>query len=383
MLTPPDTADHETRALFRRFGEIDWDFTAQSSELAFSAVHWHPCRFPSQLPALAIGRLCPPGGLVLDPFMGSATTLVEAQRLGRPSIGIDVNPVSCLLGAAKTLNESALEVKHVINMLRLKISVSWDSIAPAELPASVQGDKWYMPSTLGDLRKLWRISSEAQGVGGTIARACFSSILLSACREDRHWGYVCDNTMPKCDRAPDARELLIAALQRLTAAYAVRSTVSGGHIFPEARIINEDAASALADLPTGHVDCVVASPPYFGVTDYVKAQRLTMEWMSEEIEPLRRREIGARSKRHRLSAFKDYLDELALAFQQVHRVLKNGAAAIIVFGQSPSRPDAQVRFVENLKALGFSLFLARERNISVARRQMPSLVRETVLVVRK
>lgn len=103
MLSSPVAGDRETQAFLRRFGEIDWDFTAQLSESAFSTVHWHPCRFPSQLPALAIGRLCPPGGLVLDPFMGSATTLVEAQRLGRPSIGIDVNPVSCLLGAAKTL----------------------------------------------------------------------------------------------------------------------------------------------------------------------------------------------------------------------------------------------------------------------------------------
>jgi hypothetical protein len=299
----------------------------------------------------------------------------------RRSIGIDVNPVSCLLGAAKTLVESAVEVKHVTDMLRLKLFSSWDRIAPAPVPASVQGDKWYMPSTLAQLRMLWTVSSEAQGIGGVIARACFSSILLSACREDRHWGYICDNTMPKGDRAPDAKELFLAALQRLTAAYATRSAF--GPIFPEAQIINENAVLALSQLPTGHVDCVVTSPPYFGVTDYVKAQRLTMEWLSEEIEPLRRREIGARSKRHRQSALDDYLRELDIVFEQVHRVLKRGATAIIVFGQSPSRPNAQIRFIEKLKALGFFLYLERERHIPVGRRQVPSLVRETVLVVRK
>ena len=274
-----------------------------------------------------------PGKIVLDPFMGSATTLVEAQRLGCPSIGIDVNPVSCLLGAAKTLTQSAAEIKHVIDMLRLKLLSAWDRINPAALPDSVQGDKWYMPSTLAHLQKLWTVSSEAEGIGGVIARACFSSILLSACREDRHWGYVCDNTMPRGERAPNAKELFMDKLQDMTAAYAARSA-NGVPFFPEARIINQTAVSALSDLPTGHVDCVVTSPPYFGVTDYVKAQRLTMEWMSEEIEPLRRCEIGARSKRHRRSALDDYLRELNNVFEQIYRVLNSGATAIIVFGQS-------------------------------------------------
>jgi SAM-dependent methyltransferase len=382
MLTATEFPGEEARAALRRFGEIDWDFPTQLSESPFSGVHWHPCRFPSQIPALAIGRMCPPGGMVLDPFMGSATTLVESQRLGHPSIGIDVSPVSCLVAASKTINKNIVDIRTTINELRIKILGGWEDIAPNYPPVSVQADKWYMPSTLIDLTKLWRVVTQAEGIGRTISYGCFSAILLPACREDRHWGYVCDNTRPKGSRAPDAKILFLAALQRLLAAYENRRVPASGE-FPLSQINNEDARTALARLPNETVDCVVTSPPYFGVTDYVKAQRLTMEWLSNEIEPIRRLEIGARSKRHRTSALSEYLHELESVFREVYRVLKPGGAAIVVFGQSPSRAEAQVGFVESLTRLGFSFWMERQRNISIGRRLVPSVANETVLVVRK
>jgi site-specific DNA-methyltransferase (adenine-specific) len=52
----------------------------------------HPAPYPTQLPQWLIGFFCPPGGTVLDPFSGSGTTGLAAQRLGRKYIGIDLNP---------------------------------------------------------------------------------------------------------------------------------------------------------------------------------------------------------------------------------------------------------------------------------------------------
>ncbi len=51
----------------------------------------HPAVFPVELPSFFIKLLCPPNGLVVDPFGGSGTTGVAALLLGRESIIIDNN----------------------------------------------------------------------------------------------------------------------------------------------------------------------------------------------------------------------------------------------------------------------------------------------------
>src|SRR5579859_5889843 len=55
----------------------------------------HPAPFPEELPRRLIKNYSYPEDLVLDPFSGSGTTLVAAKRLGRSSLGVEINPVFC------------------------------------------------------------------------------------------------------------------------------------------------------------------------------------------------------------------------------------------------------------------------------------------------
>jgi site-specific DNA-methyltransferase (adenine-specific) len=55
----------------------------------------HPAPFPEELPKRLIKLYSYPDDLVLDPFAGSGTTLVAAKRLGRTSLGVEINPVFC------------------------------------------------------------------------------------------------------------------------------------------------------------------------------------------------------------------------------------------------------------------------------------------------
>ncbi|HEU4884166.1 MAG TPA: site-specific DNA-methyltransferase, partial [Longimicrobium sp.] len=51
----------------------------------------HSAAFPSELARRCIEAASPAGGWVLDPFLGSGTTLDVAQSLGRNGVGIDLN----------------------------------------------------------------------------------------------------------------------------------------------------------------------------------------------------------------------------------------------------------------------------------------------------
>ena len=57
----------------------------------------HPAVFPDKIPTDFITCFCPEGGVVLDPMVGSGSTVVAAKRLGRNYIGIDISREYCEL----------------------------------------------------------------------------------------------------------------------------------------------------------------------------------------------------------------------------------------------------------------------------------------------
>ena len=64
-------------------------------EINPSPKEGHPASFPSEIPKRCIKAFTHNNDLVLDPFMGSGTTLVAAKELGRKAIGIDIEEKYC------------------------------------------------------------------------------------------------------------------------------------------------------------------------------------------------------------------------------------------------------------------------------------------------
>jgi DNA modification methylase len=76
-------------------------------------LHYHPTEKPVSLISYLAMKTTQSGDLILDPFLGSGTTLVACKRLGRQGIGIEIEEKYCEIAAKRveaerlTLFESA------------------------------------------------------------------------------------------------------------------------------------------------------------------------------------------------------------------------------------------------------------------------------------
>lgn len=367
--------------------DLDWDFQGDRSDSPFSDLHFHPGRFVPQIPAALIGTLTRPQEIVLDPFCGSGTTLVEAQRLGRDAIGVDLNPVACLMSRAKCMTKEADQIEEELSSFLKRLAASRVEHLSSESPAApptVQLSKWYHPETGRQLSSIWSfIQPLRDSEVGDLAFFCFSAALMACCGETRTWGYICDNVRPLEHRYVDAYSAFFDRGQTLIEAFRRRErrSLSTDHVrVGSVSVLQGDALMTLRSISDESVDLVVTSPPYFGVVDYIKAQRLTFEWFGLEIEPYRRNEIGARSKRHRAAALSQYLEELRSVANEIHRVLKSGHVAAFVIGESGKREGAVQHFVKVLEEAGFQIGAQMTRSIGLFRRQPASLAKEELII---
>lgn len=69
--------------------------------------HENEAPYPEDLCEFMIRSFCPPGGITLDPFCGSGTTLAVAERHGRRWIGIDVRASQIDLTARRIAESSS------------------------------------------------------------------------------------------------------------------------------------------------------------------------------------------------------------------------------------------------------------------------------------
>lgn len=131
------------------------------------------------------------------------------------------------------------------------------------------------------------------------------------------------------------------------------------------------------------MDLVVTSPPYYGVTDYAKAQRLTSLWLNFELEAIRRDETGARSKRHRKSSADQYLEEIRESFVEVTRVLRTGAHAVVVIGESTARAPMLANVAAVIDTCGLSRVMTVHRRLPTQRGKNASLANEQVWILQR
>ena len=100
--------------MYKRKVDDRWSFKEANTKEFTHCYHTYPAMMIPQIARTLIEKYKPKGrlDLILDPYMGSGTTLVEASLAGINSIGTDLNPLARLMGKVKTTlynNESILK----------------------------------------------------------------------------------------------------------------------------------------------------------------------------------------------------------------------------------------------------------------------------------
>ena len=391
----------------RRLEEIQWDF-ANVENSGIHLLHWYPATFVAAIPGSLVPILTRKGGTVLDPFCGSGASGLETVRLGRRFLGFDVNPVAILITQAKLL---MLDPSELVKLRRSVQDINKTLFvgrrrSGIEHPNREELARWYHPRTLEELLGIQQVIEGLDDAAvRTVGRCLFSSILKTVCSQGKHWGWVCDNVAPKPEeiQAKDAVAAFVAALDiyvdgvtRLAKDMAVRGLdqrrLERGKDW-DARC--GDALALMRDLPAGAVNSIITSPPYYGVADYVKSQRLTFLWFQNNVatlggcetgdfESLRSLEIGSRSFRHRAESRSVYLSYFSEFFGEAERVLEVGGTLCLIVGESSGRPETVQALRERVMNRNLTEIFSSRRGIKATRRRISArLPSENVLVYQK
>lgn len=87
-----------------------WNFSGESKKKI-----GHPTPFPVELPRRCIKLFTYVGDTVLDPFLGSGSTLIACVQTDRKGIGVEIDKMYCELAKKRLINEA------YINQLKLKM----------------------------------------------------------------------------------------------------------------------------------------------------------------------------------------------------------------------------------------------------------------------
>jgi modification methylase len=66
----------------------------------------HPAPFPLELASRLVQMFSFAGDTVVDPFCGTATTMIAALKHGRNSIGVELDTAYCKMAASRLMNEN-------------------------------------------------------------------------------------------------------------------------------------------------------------------------------------------------------------------------------------------------------------------------------------
>ena len=326
-------------------------------------MHRFPAKFIPQIPSWVMDQFGEADNVILDPFCGSGTTLVEGLLRSGRTIGIDCDPLACMISRAKTTAVSPARIRRLGRELHKTWRPSATQLIPP-MPGLTNFDHWFSRKAWGNLQSLLAatIALEATVDEFNFLLCVFSSILRRASNaDDQSQKTYVSGTLKK--NPPEVEGLFCRALEKALAGleelvYLRRSSA-------EAITVRGDATNI--PLPPQSVDLIVTSPPYLDSVDYMYNFMLEYFWLGPLLgvkdrrifNQMRRSVTGAKNPTNkavpplplslqdliseaditpqRVAATRAYCAHMACHFHSAAKALKLGGHYLLVVGNSQTR----------------------------------------------
>ena len=393
---PLDGQDHDVAKL----RIIDWNFESAKTRYLTHGMHPYPAKFIPQIPNALIQELSSVGETVVDIFCGSGTTLLEALQLKRNAIGIDANPLACLLSRAKTTQLSDEELDEVSEHLQicknllLMLHDDTGDLFYSGKPFQSQGwrpdakvtDFWFLPEVVEELAKiLLQIKKIPSRNAQNLCLSAFSAIIVTVSKQDSDTRYV------RREKRTSVGSTISRYVSQLSS--SIGAVTELGDLIENRFICKVIHSNILKAPETGKFDLVVTSPPYPNAYSYHLYHRLRMLWLGFDDQKFKKAEMGSHRKYSSKSRNKATRETFANEFSKILTWLKprlaQGRYACLVVGDSTldgqSIDNAQL-ISDVASTLGFVDVDRIERQIAPTRKsfnpKIGKIKTEKILILR-
>lgn len=242
-------------------------------------MHSYPAKIIPHIPHYFINKshFSKPDDIVLDPFCGSGTVLVEAKLSGRNSFGVDINPLARLLTKVKT---TVLDSAKLNAILERVIGDITNGKADVQAHKFQDIDYWFSPEVQTKLAIVKEAVEKIEETGcRDFFRVCFSGIIRRCSFADPRISPACKSKrirkLIQSGWEPQVFELFYKTARMNIRQIQIFAEQCDSLVFAE--VIGKNAK----EIMLGHeaIDLVITSPPYINAQKYVRSTKLEILWL--------------------------------------------------------------------------------------------------------
>lgn len=313
-------------------------------------LHPYLGKFIPQLVEVFLKNYFKKGNWILDPFLGSGTTLIEANVLGMSSAGIEISHFNCLIAEIKTKKyDIPLLEKEVKDILyKTKEYSRWLTKGETQLTflnksyKKYQTESEYLNTWLSD-RALQEVLFYKDKIKNYQNQDILKIILSRTTRSARlipHYDlarpkkpirekYYCIKHRRICEPVNEAMKFINRyswdTIRRIKEFDRLRTNNPMKVIQGDSREIDFNKVEGYKG---GKFDGIFTSPPYVGLIDYHDQHRYAYELFGFANNDIK--EIGPASKGRSEEAKEKYKKDIIAVFQNMNKFLKPKAKIFIV-----------------------------------------------------